>query len=280
MDIRRLNTVSLDELLITFNSAFADYIIPFKLDKDQLLFKIKSESIDLNWSLGAFHNNSLIGVILHGLRSINGKHEMYNAGTGVLPYYRGQGIVKKSYDHILPQLGDNNIQCVKLEVISTNFPAIRAYEKIGFETQRKLLCFGGTLKMKNLVSEYQIKNLSRFNWDEFLPFWDIKPSWQNSVEALEATKETLVILGALLNSRVIGYLIYNPYTIKIYQLSVSKEHRRKGVATQLISELRQLDKQKIITCNNVDEASVPMKLFFEKMGIAERIQQLEMIRTN
>lgn len=279
MDIRKLDTVSLDEILVTFNSAFADYIVPFKLDKDQLLFKIKSESINLNWSLGEFHNDNLIGVILHGLRSVNGKYEMYNAGTGVIPKYRGRGIVKKLYNHILPQLTNNNIQRIKLEVISTNSSAIRAYEKIGFETQRKLLCFEGTLEIKNLTSEHRIKILSEFNWEEFVSFWDIEPSWQNSVESLEAIKENLVILGAISNNRLIGYLIFNPYTLKIHQLSVSKVHRRKGVATQLISELRQLAPQKSIACNNVDKMSVPMKLFFEKHGIKEKIQQLEMIRT-
>jgi len=92
------------DLLNTLNHAFADYIVPFQLNAEQLQFKIRSENIVSDWSLGVFDSERLVAFIMHGVRKENGKTVVYNAGTGVLSEYRGQGLVGKMYDFIQPFL--------------------------------------------------------------------------------------------------------------------------------------------------------------------------------
>ena len=93
-----LENISTDKILEVFNLAFSDYIIPFCLTKEQLEDKIKSESIRLEFSVGAFENNQLIGFILHGFDVVDNMKVIYNGGTGVIPAKRGNKATAKKVE--------------------------------------------------------------------------------------------------------------------------------------------------------------------------------------
>ena len=54
-------------------------------------------------------------------------------GTGLLPGYRGRGIGGRLLEATLAEAADRGITRVELEVFASNRPAIRFYEKFGFE---------------------------------------------------------------------------------------------------------------------------------------------------
>ncbi len=97
-------------------------------------------------------------------------------------------------------------------------------------------------------------------------FWDVQPTWQNSVNVLEEIKEHCKILGAFIGGQLVGYLVFNPEAKKIYQLAVSSERRRKGIGTQLLVSLKEIVGASISVIN-VDEDSVAANKFLQKSGL-------------
>jgi len=123
--LKTLEKITTEKLLEVFNLSFSDCVVPFCLTKEQLEDKIKSDSIKLEFSVGAFEDDQLIAFILHGYDTIDNLKIVYNAGTGVIPAKRGNKLTAKLYDYILPFLHENDIDKLLLEVISTNEPAIK-----------------------------------------------------------------------------------------------------------------------------------------------------------
>lgn len=276
MQIRKLTQKDFFDLLQAINGSFADYIVPFQLDNTQLEFKIISEDIVFEWSVGIFEENQLVAFMMHGVRKTEDKTIVYNAGTGVLPEYRGQGLVGKMYEYILPFLKENNVQQLVLEVIEDNHSAIRAYEKNGFFIQRKLLCFDGKLEVKPVSNLSSVQPLKDFYWKKLQSFWDITPSWQSSAPTMDVIEP--VSLGAFIDEKLVGYLLFCPIKKRIYQIAVTPEYRRKGIATQLLAEVQQQISNEKVQLNNMDEAAENLKLFFEKQGLINDINQFEMVK--
>jgi ribosomal protein S18 acetylase RimI-like enzyme len=218
----------------------------------------------------------MIAFIMHGVRTIDGKTVVYNAGTGVLPDYRGQGLVGKMYNYLQPFLKDYQVSQLVLEVIESNRSAIRAYEKNGFVIHRKLLCFGGTLQTTPRLNTASVKPLEKFLWKDFQSFWDILPSWQSAVPSMDAAQPAA--LGAFVGSELAGYVLFNPANKRMYQIAVAPQHRRTGIGTQLLAEVQQQLSNEKVQINNVDEAAENLKLFLEKQGLTNDINQFEMTK--
>lgn len=274
MELRRLTRDDIPDLLSTINGAFADYIVPFQLNAEQLQFKMTTEDILPEYSIGIFESGKMIACIMHGLRDTDGKLVAYNAGTGVLPEWRGKGLVSRMYDHVLPFLQEQKVRQIVLEVIETNQSAIRAYEKYGFTKQRKLLCFDGTLEVGPDAGIYRIEPLDYLDWERLQSFWDIMPAWQSAAATMVHIQPKA--LGAFAGKQLIGYILFNPVNKRLYQLTVAPEFRQKGVATQLLAHVQQELAQQKVQWNNVDEAAVGLRIFLEQHGLVNTINQFEM----
>jgi ribosomal protein S18 acetylase RimI-like enzyme len=270
-----LESACIDDILATFNLAFSDYLIPMRITNEQLLAKINAENIRLDYSVGAFENNELIAFILHGYNVSNDKHLIYNGGTGVIPTKRGNKLTALLYEYILPKLSTNQIDSVKLEVITTNQPAIVTYEKIGFRTIRTLDCFKGTIQQKPISNEYEIRGLKNLDWNQLTSFWDCQPSWQNEITAIEKSKTNLLSLGIYQDKELCGYLIFNPKSNRIQQFAVAKTHRNKGLASQLFAFVatNYTAEISIINIDNSSESTLP---FLQKTGFQKTVSQYEM----
>ncbi|WP_286862462.1 MULTISPECIES: GNAT family N-acetyltransferase [Sphingobacterium] len=275
--LRRLTDDDFDDLLNAVNTSFADYIVPFKLNEEQLKFKILSEDIVMQWSVGVFLDNKLIAFIMHGVRTLDSKRVVYNAGTGVLPDYRGKGFVGKMYEFINPFLKQNEVKELVLEVIASNNSAIRAYEKDGFTVRRKLLCFGGKVETTINHSNVCLLPLNKLLWADFVAFWDIQPSWQSYINSMDNLQPDA--LGAFIEGKLVGYVLFSKEMKRVYQIAVSKNHRRKGIASHLIKEAYQATNAEILQVNNIDSTCESIKLFLERQGLVNDINQFEMMKS-
>ncbi|WP_333600759.1 GNAT family N-acetyltransferase [Flavobacterium sp.] len=274
--IKTLENTSLETIMNTFNLAFSDYMLPMQITREQLESKIKNENVKLEYCVGAFENNQLIAFMLHGQDIINGKNTLYNGGTGVIPTKRGNHLTLKLYEFLLPQLKTAKIAAVKLEVITTNKPAITTYEKSGFQIIRKLNCYKGSISQQQPSDTYKISTLIDFDWTKLTSFWDWTPTWQNDTTAIENNKENAILLGIHAASELAGYLIFNPKSNRIQQFAIAHEYRNKGLATQLFSYIAsKYDAETVII--NIDSADVPTNRFLEKIGFQKLIEQYEMV---
>ena len=274
MELKTLDGIGTAEITKVFNSSFADYFIPFKLTPEQMETKMKADKVNLGLSVGAFDDGALAGFILHGLDSIGNKKLLYNGGTGVLPKARGQGLTQSMYRFILPYLMEKGIHKLQLEVISKNIQAIRSYEKSGFKISRELYCYTGKVNATRVNKKLVIKALDHYPWNVLDTFKDTQPTWQNSNKVLEGSN-TNEILGAYLNTQLVGYASFNSLSSRLQQLAEHKNFRRKGIATTLVMELQE-KYGNAMAAINVDTKDRGMNAFLQQIGLNLHLTQLEM----
>ena len=273
--LKTLENISTEKLLEVFNSSFSDYVVPFCLTQAQLEDKIKSDSIKLEFSVGAFEDDQLIAFVLHGYDTIDNLKIAYNAGTGVVPAKRGNKLTAKLYEYILPILHENDIDKLLLEVITINEPAIKTYKNIGFKIIRELNCYKGSLNITDTSNDFEIRELQAYDWQKLQSFWDLKPSWQNSITAVEKLKKSNISIGVYDGEKLLGYTIFNPKIKRIHQLSVDKNYRRKGVGRQLLAHIA-TNYGKDISAINIDNTSEETLKFMTNLGLDIYIKQYEM----
>lgn len=273
-----LNQVKIEDIVQVLNESFADYVIPLQLTVEQLENKIATENIQLELSVGIEDQGKLVGFMLHALNPLEGQLTAYNAATGVVPSYRGQGLVAKLYEWLLEQLKPLEVKQLVLEVIEGNHAAIRAYEKMGYHKARKLICFEGETSALKLKDSVEVRLLDDFNWPLFQSFWDIQPAWQYTITALENSKSRCRILGAYKQDKLVGYLIFNPTSKRVLQLAVEQQDRRQGIATQLIQKMQQITASKEVYVYNIDDRSTAVAAFFTQLNLTSDLAQFEMKR--
>ncbi len=274
MNLKTLHNININQLVEAFNQSFCDYIVPLKITKEQLENKIKSENIKLEFSVGAFENNKLIGFILHGFNIVEGNKIAYNAGTGVIPEKRGNKITLTLLEYIIPKLKEQNIVKIKLEVITQNKVAYDIYNKIGFEIIRELNCYKGKIHSE-IESTFETRDLKNYDWKILKSFWDWEPTWQNAISSIENNKDIYSAIGIFDFEKLIGYLIYNPNNNRIQQFAVAKKYRKQGVGKQLFKYISQKNNPEFSTIN-VDCDSIETNGFLKKIGFEMHIKQYEM----
>ena len=275
MNIKTLEGVDKKDLLSAFNDSFSDYFIPFQLSEEQFTSKIKADKTDLSVSVGVFEDGNLVAFILHGFDVIDNEKTVYNGGTGVVPQKRGAGLTKQMYQYILPRLKEKEISRIVLEVITKNIQAIRSYEKSGFKTLRTLLCYKGEVSIEHTNKNVTVETFHDYDWEVLESFWDIHPTWQNSKHVIDELQNSNISLGAYLDKRLIGYLIYNPVNNRVQQISVHPDFRQRKVASTLVDEIIK-SHGNALSIINADESSKGLKFFFEKIGLENHLDQYEM----
>ena len=62
------------------------------------------------------------------------------------------------------------------------------------------------------------------------------------------------------------------------KIAVAQQHRRKGIATQLLSELKVFVSSAKVQITNVDEKAKNLQLFLQRQGLVNTITQIEMVK--
>ena len=83
----------------------------------------------------AMHDHEVIGFCDIRPKTLEGFKHAGILGMGVLQAYRQQGIGKKLTKRTIEMAKAQGLERVELEVYASNIPAIRLYEKLGFEVE-------------------------------------------------------------------------------------------------------------------------------------------------
>ena len=275
IQIKTLNDISIETLTDTFNLAFSDYIVPFKLSKEELLVKMKMDNVDLAYSVGAYQNNKLLGFILHGSDIIDNKRIIYNGGTGVIPEARGKNITQQMYNYIISDFKEIGIHSIILEAITQNTPAIKTYSSVGFKKKRILKCYQGYIDVTNNTTNIDIKGLNNYDWKVLQSFWDFAPTWQNNSRVVEDTQSMNLSLGAYRHDELVGYLIFNPQNKRIVQIAVNRRFRHQRIGSALINKAIEAHGNNLSVIN-VDERAESTNTFLLDIGFKNDLNQVEM----
>lgn len=271
MHFKTLENLTVAELTTLFNQAFADYFIKVELSADFMQEKIKSEDIILDKSVGVFVDEKPVAFILHALRN----NVAYNAGTGVIPEFRGQHATVKMYNYILPKLKSEGVSEVLLEVIDENIQAIKSYKKVGFIIEQKLPCFKGELLELKGNTSVQITKIEDINLNLLESFWEWQPTWQQSTPTL-AKLPDYILFGAFLNNKLVGYIYANVDLGRVAQFAVKPEFRKLGIGTSLFQYFAER-----CTCEigvfNTDGNHAETHNFLLKIGLKHILSQNKMI---
>lgn len=274
-EFKTIEEISLSELTQTFNSAFSDYIVKLKLTESQMLQKLKSENIQLGLSYGAYKQNEIVGFILNAIDSYYYPNLIYNAGTGVIPEFRGLRIIEQLYSFAIKELEKKGFVNHQLEVAIKNEKAKKVYEKTGFKIYRDLACYKGQPAISS-DSKFRVSVLDSINLEEVKHFWNYNPTWQNDNPTVNRMMERLTILVVESKNSIIGYCIFNKDTGRINQIAVKKEHRNKGVGKSLIDSIVNNWYFNELTILNIDKRDIETNLFLKNLGFTTYVDQFEM----
>ena len=263
----------------TFIEGFADYIIKFELTERQFQNHITLNAVELDRSAGCFDADRTIGVSLNGFGAWEGKRTVYDAGTTVIPEYRRRGASRAMFEWMIPMFADEGYEQFLLEVITQNDPAIRLYEMLGFNRTRELLLLeaGPTTPLEYPAPpSVEIREIHRHENIPYEAFWEGKPSWQNSLEAIERTKQLKRVFGAFNGPECVGYIVFS--SGRLSQLAVRRDHRRQGIGTRLLLEMQMDVPGQKLHIINLDESMTESVVFFQNRGFKKVLAQYEMIR--
>jgi ribosomal protein S18 acetylase RimI-like enzyme len=260
-----------------FLAAFSDYEVDMRMSHEQFRQRIVRDGVCLEMSAGAFDGDRMIGFCINAVGQWQRKLTAYDAGTGIVPAYRGRGVAKELFALLESKLKEAGVLQYLLEVLTSNVPAATLYRKLGFAETRRLAVFRSQKGTKRIIeSRIVIRRVEEPNWPLFQSFWDADPAWQNSTDAVERVAGDRIIVGAYDDDDCIGYGVVFVPSANLMQLAVSPQHRRRGIGSRILASLETTERLKI---NNIDENLTGALAFYEAGGYKRVLNQYEMLKT-
>ena len=277
MKKRFLTAADFHSLYECFLDAFSDYQISLQMTEEQFEQRVKRDGVELELCAGAFDGERMIGFYMNGSGMWQGKLSAYDAGTGVVPDHRRRGVAKELFGFTVPRLKERGMTQYLLEVLTSNERAVALYRKLGFAETRTFVLLRSTepVKLIGNVEGVAIHHMDEPDWDVFCAYWDGEPSWQNSADAVERSRNQCEIVGAFIDEKCVGYgIVFKPSSI-LMQLAVAREFRRRGIGSRILASL---SGDKILKTNNVDEELKGTLAFYKACGFEIVLKQFEMMR--
>ncbi len=269
--IKPLDHTPVFQIVNCFNLAFADYFVPFHVSEAYMKERWRGSRVNFSLSFGAFDKNKLVGFIITGVDQWYGKQTAYNAGTGVIPSYRGQKIVAKLYEQLIPALRANGIQHSVLEVICENEKAIRTYQNAGFEIIRRLHCVGGKISTSiELGKGIEIRREPLPDWEAYAKLPSYPACWDNHKNAIVIQQDNFEFLTLYRQEELLAYLIWKPEKSYIAQFA----HQKLKYGLQLFSQIKKQSPS--IKINNIDANDKGNLELIETIGLQKVVDQWEM----
>jgi ribosomal protein S18 acetylase RimI-like enzyme len=126
---------TIEQLTAIYNQTRVDYLVPMPMNSTRLAEYISTYDVDLEHSLVALQDGTLLGVAMLGVR----QGRAWLTRLGVLPNTRRNGIGETLTRGLIEQAEKLNIYFDMLEVIKDNTPAHRLFLKLGFYEVSELL---------------------------------------------------------------------------------------------------------------------------------------------
>ena len=276
---RLLSSADSTALYECFLEAFSDYQVDMRASRDEFEQRLVRDGVRLEVSAGAFDESRMVGFYMNALGEWRGKHAGFDAGTGVVPAYRRQGIAEELFRFMEPRLKEVAVEQYLLEVLTGNERAVALYRKLGFVETRRLAVFRRSVPLTT-GDDPMIRRVEGPHWELFKSFWDGEPSWQNSIDAVERVANDRVVFCAYVDDACVGYgVAFKPWA-SLMQLAVARGYRRTGIGTRLLNALQsEISMTASLKVSNIDEELKGALAFYEVNGFRMVLEQYEMVKT-
>lgn len=256
------------------SDAFADYIIPMRIDAASLDALLTRRGWDPAWSFGLFHAERLVGFWLTGRDE--GSDEAYCIIAGILPEARGSGGVDAMFAPVLAATGGRPH---RLEVIRGNERAARAYRRLGFRAERVLHYYQlpreraalGEPAWPATVEPWVPAALPPESWLTY------PAAWQNRREALCRAPEPPVWLVVREAGQLRGSAVLFAQSGDLAELAVDPAARGRGVGRTLLAASLQYASPGRVALSTVDARDQVLCSWLERCGAELRLSQDEMV---
>jgi ribosomal protein S18 acetylase RimI-like enzyme len=271
----------LDTIFGAWEDAFAGYARTWS--RQEFERDMRRRGYVASLSFGAFDDDKLVSFTLNGIGQFNGTRTAYDTGTGTIQDYRGLGLATRIFDRSVPYLRQAGIEQYLLEVLQTNSAAISIYTKSGFAIRRELNYFIQDVDdlfavHRSFPADCLISDTDLIGIQAMTDAWDYEPSWQNSLDAIGRAPDHFVIKGAFVENEMVGYVVIEPGSGDITQLSVRRDYRRLGIGSGMLHALLRCNVANRVKVVNTDHRCAAIIPFLESNGIRRTGAQFEMIK--
>lgn len=264
-----LTHTSIETLTQVFNEAFSNYEVPIHMSEAQLKAHLHALGYSPEDSIGLFDGSTLVGFILVAIRGTNA----YDAGTGIIPSYQGNGYAHQLIDATLAHIKQRGFNSFFLEVIDTNERAKKLYLSHGFTITRSLLCYQIKKEMLEGTSSVQLQKQENIS----IPSGDCNPSWQNSDACI--SRGGFTAYDIVHDSVKRGVICFNPAKGSIAQIYIEPQYRRQGFAKQAIISAKTCTETPTLGILNVSSDCEGINGVLTHMGFSLLLTQSEMVYT-
>lgn len=274
---KTLDNTSIEIIHKAFIDAFSDYQVKIEMPIWKFEQMLQRRGYVPEMSIGAFVNETLIGFVMNGCRILNGKLAVYDLGTGVVREHRRQGVINNILSDIKVLIKEKNVKKYVLEVIKSNESAVNLYKRQNFQIQRELECFQINKNQYNFINNHKVELANKIDLNQLVQFWDFNPSWQNSIDSVNAVSDSFIYSIVRFDDTIVGYGIIDKKSGDIPQIAVDRNFRCNGVARSLITNLIKNTESPNISVLNIDGQMKSMQNFFIKLGFKNSVTQYEMV---
>ncbi|MBA4496265.1 GNAT family N-acetyltransferase [Paenactinomyces guangxiensis] len=209
---RSLSDCTWRDAVDIWNRGFEGYAIDMTTDEKKLTAHLAKNDLSPEYSIVAFYKGEPAGIILNGIRRIEGKKVAWNGGTGVAKPFRGRGIGKGMIEKCLEIYRKHGVEVATLEALETNQPAIALYKKMGYEVKDTLHFYSLDQTHPDHYTEgkfpYRVqRGMSREIMR--LPFWRKWTPWQTQLANVPEAESVIVENE---QGEAVGYALFKENT--------------------------------------------------------------------
>ncbi|MDR4886908.1 GNAT family N-acetyltransferase [Fredinandcohnia sp. QZ13] len=287
--IKRLSECTLEDAVVAWNKGFEGYYFDMTTTVDLFTRRMILEGLSPTLSVIAYDGERPVGLILNGIRFINGKKVSWNGGTGVDPEYRGKGVGKKLMEATLALYETEGVEVSTLEAVKGNDKAITLYEKVGYNIVDGLIHLQHT---GELSGDAFLSENNQFTFKKGIPidasqvpFYKAMVPWQTQWNNAR-DGESLLALDE--NDTVIGYAIFKRLfneegklqSIILLQCETEpSQDKKEDIVRELLQRVfGQTNLNVARTAANVSVSNKILRELLENAGFKVKAEQVFMVK--
>ncbi|MGV2941643.1 GNAT family N-acetyltransferase [Mesobacillus sp. LC4] len=287
VEIKRLSDCPLKDGVEAYNRGFEGYFYDQVKTIETFASRFGLEGISPEHSVVAYYEGKPAGIVLSGIKRINGEVIAWNGGTGVAKELRGKGIGKQLMNTALDIYRENQVRYATLEAISRNEGAIQLYQSLGFKLVKKMMF----LQYNEQFPKGIFNNISTYHAELVAPielnkvdFYRHETSWQNHKDNVHGGNA--VILWDEQNE-IAGYSLFKKFykegavsSIGLLQLEVAKgrDDRQDIMKGLLKYSFSPLDRAFQRTTVNTPEENTELLELLAECGFKQWEEQVWMVK--